>query len=155
MLLVLFVVALPLGIISSASGEIREPTAKKVIRAMDKTISDHVAWNDWPKWSSIMAEYFTEDMVYDTNYFDGTNHLLGNGTGLLSWYQREHIPMNEAFDNQTFNQMIFAAEETLATTTTYAVTPWTKGPFIGVESPNITVRYRIFDFYKLRNDKIE
>ena len=102
-----------------------------------------------------MSQYFTEDMVYDTNYFDGTNQLLGNGTGLLSWYQREHIPMNEAFDNQTFNQMIFAADSKFATTTTYAVTPWTKGPFIGVDSPNITVRYRIFDFYRLKNDKIE
>ena len=77
MLLLLFVAAnLPLDFITSASGAIREPTAKKVIRAMDKAISDHVAWNDWPKWSSIMAEYFTEDMVYDTNYFDGSKTSL-------------------------------------------------------------------------------
>ena len=37
----------------------------------------------------------------------------------FSWWDREHIPINEAFDNQTFNQMIFAAEEDYATTTTY------------------------------------
>ena len=29
-----------------------------------------------------MAKYFTQDMVYDTNYFDGTNKYMGNGTGI-------------------------------------------------------------------------
>jgi hypothetical protein len=28
-----------------------------------------------------------------------------------SWWLREHIPINEAFDNQTFTQIIFAAED--------------------------------------------
>ena len=59
-----------------------DPHAKEVIRAMDKAISDHVAWNDWSKWSQIMGQYFTQDMVYDTNYFDGNNKYLGNGTGI-------------------------------------------------------------------------
>ena len=69
-------------------------------------------------------------------------------------YDREHIPINEAFDNQTFHQMIFAAEEDFATTTTYAIAPWTKGEFFGVPAPNKIVRYRIFDFYIMREDKI-
>ena len=30
-----------------------------------------------------MAEFFTEDMVYDTNYFDENNEFMGNGTGIL------------------------------------------------------------------------
>jgi len=131
-----------------------DPKAKEVIYEMDEAIKSHVAWDDWEKWSALMAQYFTEDMIYDTNYFDGTNEFMGNGTGILSWWDREHIPINEAFDNQTFNQMIFAAEEDFATTTTYAIAPWDKGPFCGVPAPNKVVRYRIFDFYIMRDDKI-
>ena len=59
-----------------------EPHTKTVIRAMDKEISDHVDWDDWTKWNEIFTKYFTQDMIYDTNYFDGTNHQLGNGTGI-------------------------------------------------------------------------
>lgn len=53
-----------------------------MIRAMDRQISDHVAWDDYDKWTSIMAEFFTQDMIYDTNYYDGSNELMGNGTGI-------------------------------------------------------------------------
>merc|ERR1712244_118761 len=74
-----------------------DPLAKEVIRAMDQVISDHVEWDNWDKWSEIMAEFFTADMIYDTN-----------------WSPDEHIPYN----------MAFAAEETTATTTTYANTRW-------------------------------
>ena len=42
----------------------------------------------------------------------------------ITRWDNEHIPYNMAFDNTTFNQMIFAAEETTATTTTYANTQW-------------------------------
>ena len=72
----------------------------------------------------------------------------------FSWWLREHIPINEAFDNQTFTQIIFAAEDDTATHTTYAIAPWTKGPFIGLKPPQKVVRYRIFDFYKLKDGKI-
>ena len=60
-----------------------DPKAKEVIREMDEAIKSHVAWDDWEKWSSIMAQFFTEDMVYDTNYFDGEDKFMGNGTGIL------------------------------------------------------------------------
>lgn len=59
-----------------------DPPAKVIIRAMDKDISNHIAWDDWPSWSAMMEKFFTKDMIYDTNYFDGTNNILGNGTGL-------------------------------------------------------------------------
>merc|ERR1711874_714481 len=98
-----------------------DPLAKEVIRAMDKVISDHVEWDNWEKWSEIMAEFFTADMIYNT----------------------------------TFNQMIFAAEETTATTTTYANTRW-KGPFCTVEPSEkmMPATMRIFDFYLMRGNKI-
>ena len=34
--------------------------AKCVIRAMDKVISDHVAWDDWEAWNNLMGMFFTE-----------------------------------------------------------------------------------------------
>lgn len=131
-----------------------DPRAKEVIRAMDERIKDHVAWNDWEQWGAIMSQFFTQDMIYDTNYYDASNTFMGNGTGIRSWYDREHIPINQAFDNQTFHQMIFAAEASAATTTTYAIAPWSKGPFFGIAAPNKMVRYRILDFYILKEDKI-
>jgi len=137
-----------------SNGPYHEPYPKIVIRAMDKDISSHIAWDDWDKWNEIFSKYFTQDMIYDTNYFDGTNKVMGNGTGIRSWYDREHIPLNQAMDNETFNQVIFAADEEHATTTTYAIAPWTKASFFGVKAPNKVIRYRIFDFYKMRDGKI-
>ena len=61
---------------------IKEPYPKIVIRAMDKDISNHIAWDNWEKWNECMSKYFTQDMIYDTNYFDGTNKIMGNGTGI-------------------------------------------------------------------------
>ena len=68
-----------------------EPYAKTVIRAMDKEISNHIAWDNWPKWSQLMSEYFTQDMIYDTNYFDGTNQYLGNGTGIRRLVKKTYL----------------------------------------------------------------
>jgi len=59
-----------------------DPKAKEVIREMDEAIKSHLAWDDWEKWSEIMAKFFTEDMVYDTNYYDGNDLFMGNGTGI-------------------------------------------------------------------------
>ena len=59
-----------------------ESEAKKIIRKMLEDIKNHVAWDNYEVWIGIMSKYFNQDMVYDTNYFDGTNDFLGNGTGL-------------------------------------------------------------------------
>ena len=130
-----------------------DPLAKEVIRAMDKVISDHVEWDNWDKWSEIMAEFFTSDMIYDTNW--SPDDTMNNSTGIWEWWENEHIPYNMAFDNTTFNQMIFAAEETTATTTTYANTRW-KGPFCTVEPSEamMAATMRIFDFYLMRGNQI-
>ena len=80
-----------------------DPLAKEVIRAMDEVISDHVEWDNWDKWSEIMAEYFTEDMIYDTNW--SPDNTMNNSTGIQAWWDAEHIPYNLAFDNTTFNQV--------------------------------------------------
>ena len=57
-------------------------TTKEIIREMLDLISGHFAWDDFDQWTAVMSEYFTEDMVYDTNYYDGTNEFMGNGTGI-------------------------------------------------------------------------
>ena len=33
-----------------------DPNSKKVIRAMDKIISNHISWNDWDKWNQLMQK---------------------------------------------------------------------------------------------------
>ena len=92
-------------------------------------------------------------MTYDTNW--SPDETMNNSTGIQEWWDNEHIPYNMAFDNATFNQMIFAAEETTATTTTYANVQW-KGPFCTVQpsSNMMPATMRIFDFYLMRGDHI-
>ena len=60
----------------------KTPHTKEVIEAMDADIMDHTLWDQWPEWGERMANYFAEDMVYDTNYYDGTNTFMENGTGI-------------------------------------------------------------------------
>ena len=69
----------------------KEPYPKIVIRAMDIDISNHIAWDNWEKWNKCMSKYFTQDMIYDTNYFDGTNNVMGNGTGLKRYIEDQYI----------------------------------------------------------------
>jgi len=131
-----------------------DPKAKCVIRAMDELISDHVAWDNKTAWVDIMAQFFTEDMIYDTNY--SPDNTLGNSSGIEEWFYKEHIPWNMAFNNATFTQMIFASEEETATTTTYAKALW-KGDLSTIPGSNRVgeeVTVRIFDFYQMRGDKI-
>jgi len=147
---------LVLGIVGVSAGidGCTDPKAKCVIRAMDKVISDHVAWDDWTAWEKIMKEFFTEDMIYDSNY--SPNSDLGNSTGIREWFDREHIPYNLAFDNCTFSQMIFASEDETATTTTYAKATW-KGDLAtipGSQHLGQEVMIRIYDFYVMEGDKI-
>lgn len=101
-----------------------------------------------------MLMFFTEDMIYDSNY--SPNDDLGNSTGIKEWFDREHIPYNLAFDNCTFSQMIFAAEDEFATTTTYAKSTW-KGDLATIPGSQIVgkeVMIRIYDFYIMQGEKI-
>jgi len=132
-----------------------DPLAKEVIKAMDDVYMGgwFTEWDNWEKWSEVMKEFWTEDMIYDTLW--SPDDTMNNSTGLWEWFNNEHLPYMSAFDNATFNQMIFAAEETTATTTTYANARW-RGPLCTAEpSENMMpVTMRIFDFYLMREDKI-
>eukprot|EP00091_Calanus_sinicus_P024507 TRINITY_DN882_c0_g1_i4.p1 TRINITY_DN882_c0_g1~~TRINITY_DN882_c0_g1_i4.p1 ORF type:complete len:227 (+),score=68.17 TRINITY_DN882_c0_g1_i4:94-774(+) len=132
-----------------------DPKAKCVIRAMDDMIANRVAWDNKTAWVAIMEEFFTEDMIYDTNY-NPIEDELNNSTGIETWFYQEHIPFNLAFDNVTFNQLIFASEEETATTTTYGKGRWKGdiGTIPGSEQFGAEVTMRIFDFYIMNEDKI-
>ena len=70
------------------------PHTKEVIEAMDKDIMDHTMWDQWPEWGERMSNYFADDMVYDTNYYDGTNTFMGNGTGIRRYNLWFHYGTN-------------------------------------------------------------
>ena len=101
-----------------------DPKAKCVIRAMDSVFMDldPAAWDNKTSWLIVLSEFYTDDMVYDTNYTP--NEDLNNSTDLGMWIDKEVIPYFVAFGNVTFNQLIFASEDETATTTTYAKTTW-------------------------------
>jgi len=132
-----------------------DPKAKCVIREMDDMIANRVAWDNKTAWIAIMQQFFTEDMIYDTNY-NPNDEELNNSTGIEDWFYQEHIPYNLAFDNVTFNQLIFASEEETATTTTYGKGRWKGdiGTIPGSEAFGTEVTMRIYDFYIMREDKI-
>jgi len=132
-----------------------DPKAKCVIREMDDMIANRVAWDNKTAWIAIMEEFFTADMIYDTNYSPNEDEL-NNSTGIEDWFYQEHIPYNLAFDNVTFNQLIFASEEETATTTTYGKGRWKGdiGTIPGSEQFGAEVTMRIYDFYIMREDKI-
>ena len=56
-----------------------------------------------------MAQFFTEDMIYDTNY--SPDEHWGNSSGIEDWFYNEHIPWNLAFDNATFTQVEICASD--------------------------------------------
>ena len=104
-----------------------------------------------PSVKNVTLFFFNEGFPYNNTISD----IIILYPDTQEWWDNEHIPYNMAFDNATFNQMIFAAEETTATTTTYANVQW-KGPFCTVEpSTNMMpATMRIFDFYLMRGDHI-
>ena len=133
-----------------------DPKAKCVIRAMDQVFMDldPGAWDNKTSWLEVLSQFYTEDMVYDTNYTP--NDDLNNSTDLGMWIDKEVIPYFVAFGNVTFNQLFFVSEEETATTTTYAKTTWRGdiGTVPGSEKAGQETTHRIYDFYMMRGNKI-
>jgi len=127
------------------------PLSKKIIKSMDDLISDHVDTFDWDAWSALMQPFWTEDMVYDTNWCD-TPDVLGNSSGLREWFDHEHVPWNIAFPNATFNQLLFLGEDLTASTTTYASVFWAED-LAGITATERPATVRIFDFYLIDGEQ--
>ena len=81
-----------------------DPKAKCVIMAMDLVFMDldPAAWENKRSWLIVLSEFYTDDMIYDTNYTP--NQDLNNSTDLGMWIDKEVIPYFVAFGNVTFNQ---------------------------------------------------
>ena len=93
-----------------------------------------------------MMVFFREDFTYDCVPF-------GRFMDIHSWYDGEHIPFNNAFDDVVFTQMIFTGTSNTSSTTTYAKARWV-GPLMGVSPGGQVVTFRICDFYFVP-DKID
>jgi len=96
--------------------------SKCITDGMLVIISDHVAWDDWDAWYEVMKDFWTEDMIYDSNWTP--NGDFSNNTGLREFFDHEHIPFNLAFDNTTFAQMIGVGEEFTSSILWYAKSTW-------------------------------
>merc|ERR1712013_128643 len=83
--------------------------SKCITAGMNNIITDHIAWDDWEGWYEVMKDFWTEDMIYDSNWTP--NGDFSNNTGLREFFDNEHIPFNLAFDNATFPKMIWVGEE--------------------------------------------
>jgi len=98
------------------------PRAKCITDGMNVIIADHIAWDDWEAWYDIMKDFWTEDMIYDSNWTP--NGDFSNNTGLREFFDNEHIPFNLAFDNTTFSKMIWIGEEYTSSYLWYAKAKW-------------------------------
>jgi len=96
--------------------------AKCVTAGMNSIITDHIAWDDWEAWYEVMKDFWTEDMIYDSNWTP--NGDFSNNTGLKEFFDNEHIPFNLAFDNATFSKMIWIGEEYTSSYLWYAKAKW-------------------------------
>merc|ERR1712002_189123 len=96
--------------------------SKCITAGMNNIITDHIAWDDWEGWNEVMQDFWTEDMIYDSNWTP--NGDFSNNTGLREFFDNEHIPFNLAFDNTTFARMIGVGEEYTSSILWYAKSTW-------------------------------
>jgi len=96
--------------------------SKCITAGMNNIITDHIAWDDWEGWYEVMKDFWTEDMIYDSNWTP--NGDFSNNTGLREFFDNEHIPFNLAFDNATFSKMIWVGEEYTSSYLWYAKSVW-------------------------------
>jgi len=129
--------------------EMGSPRSKCIIDGMLNVITDHIAWDDWEGWSGVMKEFWTEDMVYDSNWTP--NGDFSNNTGLREFFDNEHIPFNLAFDNCTFAKMIQLGEEMTASLLWYGKATWIGdlGTVPGGQHYGQEVTIWDLDFYKI------
>jgi len=132
-----------------------DPEAKCIVREMDDVIANHIAWDNKTAWVDLMQNFFSDDMIYDTNYNPNENEL-NNSTGIEDWFYAEHIPFNLAFDNTSWALLIFTGEDELASTMDYAKGRWKGdiGTIPGSEKIGQEVTIRGYDFYIIREGKI-
>merc|ERR1711892_1150235 len=110
------------GINTDSCQALGNPRSKCIIDGMLEVIEKHIAWDDWEGWYEAMKDFWTEDMVYDSNWTP--NGDFSNNSGLREFFDNEHIPFNLAFDNTTFATMIWIGGEDTASLMAYGKAKW-------------------------------
>lgn len=131
------------------------PKAKCIIDGMLNVIFEHIAWDDWEGWYEIMKDFWTEDMVYDSNWTP--NGHFSNNSGIQEFFDNEHIPFNLAFDNTTFTNMIVIGKEATASLIAYGKARWIGdlGTVPGSELFGQEVTIWDLDFYRIDENEVK
>ena len=136
------------GINTDSCQTLGTPRSKCIVNEMLEVIEKHIAWDDWENWYEAMKDYWTEDMVYDSN--STPNGDFGNTSGLEDWFYSEHIPFNLAFDNTSFTTMVWIGGEDTASLIAYGKARWRGdlGTVPGSDHLGLEVTIWDLDFYK-------
>ena len=137
------------GINTDSCQALGTPRSKCIVNEMQVVIEKHIAWDDWENWYEAMKDYWTEDMVYDSNWTP--NGDFGNSSGLEDWFNSEHIPFNLAFDNTSFTTMVWIGGEDTASLIAYGKARWhgDLGTVPGSDHLGLEVTIWDLDFYKI------
>ena len=137
------------GINTDSCQALGNPRSKCIIDGMLEVIEKHIAWDDWEGWYEAMKDFWTEDMVYDSNWTP--NGDFSNNSGLREFFDNEHIPFNLAFDNTTFTTMIWIGGEDTASLIAYGKAKWKGdlGTVPGSEHVGQEVTIWDLDFYQI------
>jgi len=123
------------------------PRSKCIVNAMDGVLEMHI--EDLETWLVEMKDYWTEDMIYDSNWTP--NGDFGNSTGLEEWYYAEHIPFIHAFDSTAWATFIWIGGDNTASLFAYGKTTWLAdlGTVPGSEHTGVEVTLWDLDFYQI------
>jgi len=135
------------GIKTGSCEALNYPRAKHIVNEMAGVLERHI--EDLETWCEAMKDYWTEDMIYDSNWTP--NGDFGNSSGLEEWFYSEHIPFIHAFDNTTFATLIWIGGEDTASLMAYGKARWRGdlGTVPGSENIDLEVTIWDLDFYQI------
>jgi len=121
------------------------PRSKCIVEAMDGVLEKHI--EDLELWVEEMSPYWTDDMIYDSNWTP--NGDFGNSSGLEEWFYSEHIPYIHAFENVSYATIIWIGNEDSASLIAYGKSRWrgNLGTVPGEDFAGIEVTIWDLDFY--------
>ena len=127
------------------------PRSKCIVDEMAGVLGDHL--EDVDEWCEAMKDFWTEDMIYDSNWTP--NGDFGNSTGLEEWFYAEHIPFIHAFTNVTFTTFIWIGGEDTASLLAYGKARWRAdlGTVPGSEHTDLEVTIWDLDFYQINDEE--
>jgi len=127
------------------------PRSKCIVDEMAGVLEKHI--EDLEDWCEAMKDYWTEDMVYDSNWTP--NQDFGNSTGLEEWFYREHIPFIHTFPNTSFTTFIWIGGEDTASLLAYGKARWRGdlGTVPGSQHTDLVATIWDLDFYRINDEQ--